>query len=161
MIDAITELAPDFRTAYSSGGVILSVAVDDIAGAAVIYDKAAKKFPTDWQIAFKAAYHYLYEMGNKERAAELMKVSAMNGGPYWLSMLAAKLYSRTGKALLGKAVLEDFLAKNPEKADNEAIKIRMAEIERDLAAGDDPEPTPAPESAAAAKQPTELPKKKQ
>lgn len=161
MIDAITELAPSFRIPYATGGTILSVAVDDIAGATQIWSKAVGRFPADWRILYNASYHYLYEVGDRTEAARLLVESSKNGGPYWLDLLASRLYSKTGKAALGKAVMMEFLEKNPEQADNEHFKLRMAEIERDLAAGDGPEATPAPESAAAAKQPTELPKKKQ
>ncbi|RYZ83234.1 MAG: hypothetical protein EOP06_20340, partial [Proteobacteria bacterium] len=145
MIDAITELAPKFRTVYSDGGVILSIAVDDVEGATKIYEKALKVFPNDFPIAYKAAYHYLYEAGDKARAAHLLTVAGANGGPKWLHILAARLYSKAGKAELGLRVMRDFLEANPDKADDPHVKKRMAEIERDLAAGDGPEATPAPE----------------
>ncbi|RYZ85505.1 MAG: hypothetical protein EOP06_16130 [Proteobacteria bacterium] len=161
MIDSTTDLAPKFRIAYATGAVILSVAVDDIDGATRIFDKALIAFPTDWRINFSAAYHYLYETGDKRKAAAALLTAAKNGGPYWTEILAARLFSKSGSAMLGKTVLSEFIANNPDQADNPHVKQRMAEIERDLAAGDGPEATPAPESAAAAKQPTELPKKKQ
>jgi hypothetical protein len=173
MIDAITELAPRFQVPYSQGGVILSVAVDDVSGAGRIYEKGISQFPNEWQIAYKAAYHYLYEIGDRKKAADLlMTASKLPQAPYWLPILAARLYSKTGSAMLGKAVLEDFIEKNPDQADNEHVKKRMAEIERDLAAGDDPEPqtgaatalAPTTQAGAAQKpavKPTALPKKKQ
>ncbi|RYZ79021.1 MAG: hypothetical protein EOP06_27955, partial [Proteobacteria bacterium] len=44
MIDSVTELAPKFRMAYATGAVVLSVAVDDVEGAARIFDKAVLNF---------------------------------------------------------------------------------------------------------------------
>ncbi|RYZ82699.1 MAG: hypothetical protein EOP06_21245, partial [Proteobacteria bacterium] len=144
MIDAITELAPQFRSPYSDGGVILSIAVDDVEGASRIYDKAVSKYPTDYPILYKAAYHFLYEVGDRPKAAGLLLDAAKYGAPKWVEILAARLYSKAGQAQLGLQVLNDFVAANPDKADDPHVKQRMAEIERDLAAGDGPEATPAP-----------------
>lgn len=132
MIDVITELAPKFRVAYSSGATMLSVIVDDVAGATNIFDKATRAFPADWQIEYQAAYHYLYEQRDRTRAADLLKAAGEHGAPKWVTVLAARLYSKVGQAQLGKAVIDAFIKENPDQAEKPHVKERLAEIEMDL-----------------------------
>lgn len=135
MIDVITHLAPRFRMPYATGATVLSVVVDDIRGATLIFDKALAQFPTDWSIQYRAAYHYLFENQNKEKAAQLLVKAARNGGPIWLNSLAARLYTETGQAYLGKIVLEDFLKKHKKSANQamvDRIKMRLEKVNKVL-----------------------------
>ncbi len=109
MLDAVTDIAPKFRIAYSVGATSLSVLVDDHEGAKEIYDKATKQFPTDWNIHYKAAYHYMYELDNPEKAAGLLKVAGENGAPRWVKSLAARMFTKTGQLELGIRSLKDYL----------------------------------------------------
>ncbi|MCB0419755.1 MAG: hypothetical protein KDD61_02095 [Bdellovibrionales bacterium] len=128
MLDVITHLAPRFRMPYATGATVLSVVVDDIVGATKIFDKAIMQFPKDWSIHYRAAYHYLFENGDKEKAARHLVIAAKNGGPFWLNSLAAKLYSESGQALLGKIVLEDFLKRHGDHIGKERIEKRLKKI---------------------------------
>lgn len=132
MIDLITDLSPRFRQPYSSGSIILSVAVDDISGATKIFDKAILQFPNDWPLHYNAAYHYLYEVGDPGRAAELLVKAGHLGAPSWVFSLAARLYTKEGQALLAKSVLEDVIAENEDQPFIERLKERLVEIDRQL-----------------------------
>ena len=61
MLDATTELAPRFQMPYDAGALALSVLIDDYEGAAVLFDKAVEQFPNDWNMLYRAAYHYLFD----------------------------------------------------------------------------------------------------
>lgn len=111
MLDAITDLTPRFRLPYVVGGTTLSVLVDDREGAKLIFDKGLKVFSEDWGLAYRAAYHYLYELKRPQRAAELLLVAHRNGGPEWLPLLASRLYSKAGQKILGISILQDLLEK--------------------------------------------------
>ena len=132
MLDVITHLAPKFRMPYATGATVLSVVVDDIEGATLIYNKGIRQFPRDWSILYRAAYHYLFELENRQKAAELLVRAANNGGPFWLQSLAAKLYTQTGRALLAKTVLEQYLRVHGGKFGEERIRKRLDLVNKAL-----------------------------
>lgn len=109
MLDSITNLSPHFRMPYATGGLALSVLVSDIEGAAKFFDKGAKAFPNDWPILYRAAYHYMYEVKDNKRAAELLIQAGKNGAPPWVFTLAGRLYSDAGNLELAESVLQDMI----------------------------------------------------
>ena len=112
MVDAITELAPRFRTPYTISSVILSVFTGDLKGAEQILLKGLKHFPNDWRINFYAAYLYSVDLKKPELAARYAYQSAKNGGPYWLYSLAAKQYGESKHLLLGETILKNLLKRD-------------------------------------------------
>ena len=112
MVDAISELAPRFKTPYTLSSVILSVFTGDIKGAERILLKGLKHFPQDWRINFYAAYLYVIDMKKPELAARYAYQSAKNGGPYWLYSLAAKQYGESEHLLLGETILKNLLKRD-------------------------------------------------
>ncbi len=126
MLDTITDLSPHFRIAYAAGGLALTVIISDIEGATKLFDKGVEAFPNDWPILYRAAYHQLYEVKNKERAAELMKAAAENGGPPWLYSLSGRLYSDAGNLQLAEALLQEMIE---TKQDESLIKRLRDKIE--------------------------------
>jgi hypothetical protein len=121
MLDSITELTPEFRLPYSLGGAALSVLVDDRAGATAILEKGVNRFPNDWVIQYRAAYHQLFEEKNQLRASELLVRAGKNGGPPWLFFLAARLATSQGKAMLAKSIIEEQI----EAATTEEKKVEL------------------------------------
>ncbi|MDE0119769.1 MAG: hypothetical protein OXM55_07165 [Bdellovibrionales bacterium] len=112
MVDAITELAPRFKTPYTLSSVILSVFTGDKKGAERILLKGLKHFPNDWRINFYAAYLYTVDIKNPELAARYAYQSAKNGGPYWLYSLSAKKYGEANQLLLGETILKNLLGRD-------------------------------------------------
>jgi len=137
MLDFITEIAPRFRMPYVAGATSLSILVDDREGATAIFEKGMKQFPEDWSLAYRAAYHYLYEVKDNEKAAKAMLIAAQNGGPPWLFALAGKIFSEQGRAQIAKDVLEDALSRNPKGFGVERVKQRLREINRILGLPED------------------------
>jgi tetratricopeptide (TPR) repeat protein len=133
MLLSVIELAPKFRIPYFAGATILSIIVGDAANASQVYEKGLKQFPNDWQLSFRAAYHYLYEDKKPERAAELLTLAGQNGAPSWVYALAGHLYSEAGRAVLAKSVLEQALKENPDARGAERIKMRLKEVDEVLA----------------------------
>ena len=132
MTDAITELAPRFLTVYEISGSIMSVIMGDKQGAKKIYDKALKNFPNHWKIHFGAAYHYLLELEEEERAAELLIRAADLGGPYWLYALAAKTYGEMGKLLLSREILVEAIKKDITGQYKKALELRLKKVEQKI-----------------------------
>ncbi|QDK39669.1 hypothetical protein DOE51_05875 [Bdellovibrio sp. NC01] len=108
MLDATTSLSPHFRIPYAAGGLALTVLISDIDGATKIFDKGVKAFPHDWPILYRAAYHYLYEVKDKKRAAELLIQAGQNGAPPWVFALAGRLYSDNGELDLAQQLLQEM-----------------------------------------------------
>ena len=119
MLDAITNLSPSFRMPYATGSLALTIIISDIEGATKIFDKGVKAFPKDWPILYRAAYHYLYEVKDKKRAAELLIQAGQNGAPPWVFSLAGRLYSDSGSRDLAESLLQQMIA---EGHDPEVIK---------------------------------------
>ena len=133
MLDAITTLTPKFRIVYSSGGSILSVVDNDTEGAKLIFEKGIANFPSDWQLQYRAAYHYLYSVKDEKRAADLLISAARAGGPKWLISLASHLYTKQGQAFLAKTVIEDVLSNDPNARYAKRLQERLTEAEAELA----------------------------
>jgi tetratricopeptide (TPR) repeat protein len=132
MLDVISEIQPHFHLVYDTGAMFLSVVVDDREGARLIFEKGLKYYPKDWQLNYHAGYHYLWEIQEPKRAAELFKVAGENGAPAWAVALSAALYTKTGQARLAKTILENALRNNPKGKDEERIKTRLKEVDQIL-----------------------------
>jgi len=129
MLNSITELSPRYRIAYVTGGVTLSVIVEDFLGAKLIFDRGLEHFPKDWTLSYRAAYHYLHDQQDPKRAAELLIQAADNGAPYWLRSLASRLLTLSGQAEVALAVLRDYLKTldNPLAIEDVQARIRALE----------------------------------
>lgn len=124
------ELAPRFHMVAATGPLVLSVIVDDIEGATLLFERALKAFPEDWEIKFRAAYHYMIELENKPRAAELFLQAAEQGAPEWTILLAAKLREQNGEKAVARFILQNFLErqdieiKNRDAAEQKLDSLR-------------------------------------
>ena len=127
LLDAITRLTPKFRMPYAVGASTLSILIDDHLGAKIIYERAMKYFPDDWKILYRAAYHYLYELQELEKAAELLDRAGDAGAPFWVKSLASRLATRAGKIDLGIRTLEEYFRglNDSEPAYREEIQARL------------------------------------
>jgi hypothetical protein len=116
LLDAITTLDPRYDIVYSQGVVVLSIITRDDLGAQILFERGVKNLPENWEIAYKAGYHYMHELKICKRAAELFNHAADHGGPYWLHALAGRLYAKSGQYQIARFILEDGLknAKQPE-----------------------------------------------
>ena len=133
MLDLITDLAPHFKMPFFYGATNLSVLVNDPQGAKVIFDKGVKAMPDSWDILYRAAYHYMIELKDKETAAKLLIEAGKNGAPPWVYSLAGRLYTEEGKAFLAKSVLDDILKADPDGPGAARIKERLRLIDEELA----------------------------
>jgi tetratricopeptide (TPR) repeat protein len=115
MVDTVTNLSPKFRLAYAVGGLSLTILISDIEGATKIFEKSVKAFPKDWPILYRAAYHYLYEVKDNKRAAELLIQAADNGAPTWTRTLAGRLYTDSGNIDLAEKLLQDMKDSNQDQ----------------------------------------------
>ena len=128
MVQAITELAPRFKSAYTLSSTIMGVLMGDKEGTRIIVDKAVKMFPEDWEVFFHAGNHYLIELQENEQAAEYLLTAAKKGGPVWLYSLAAKIYTKEGQLDVAEQFLKKIIQDNPNSAYRKSFDIRLKEI---------------------------------
>ncbi len=128
MLDAVTRLDPRFLMPYLTGAVTLSVLVEDYSGATVSFNRGLEDYPDDWSLAYRAAYHFLYDLQDLTRAASLLNRAADLGGPVWLKSLASRIYSRDGQFALGISTLEAFAANVTDPEAKKTVQKRIAEL---------------------------------
>jgi tetratricopeptide (TPR) repeat protein len=128
MLNAITDLSPKFRMPYATGAVALSVMVSDIDGAARIFDKGVENFPTDWPILYRAGYHYLYEVKDKKKAADLFIRAARNGAPPWVYSLAGGLYNESNQRAIAEKILQEMIKTEVDPAIIKRLSEKLENI---------------------------------
>ncbi|MGZ3803121.1 MAG: hypothetical protein ACXVB4_02850 [Pseudobdellovibrionaceae bacterium] len=128
MLDMITDLSPSFRMPYATGAMSLSVMVSDIDGATAIFEKGIKQFPKDWPILYRAAYHYLYEVKSKRKAADLFIRAGRNGAPPWVFSLAGGLYNESSERVAAEAVLQEMIKTEVDPSLVKRLKEKLENI---------------------------------
>ena len=131
MLDRITDFSPKFLYAYVHGGLLLSVLVDDREGARQIFEKGLKEFPDHYNLNYHAAYHYLAEVREPGRAAQLMRKTHELGGPAWLSLSAARLYAEDGMKEAGIMLLNDLIETSDDPEFIDAARDRLNKMIRE------------------------------
>lgn len=93
----IGELEPRFYENYLFGGIYLSIAKDDLAGATYIYEKGISVYPNDFDLLKNAAFHFHFEVGDFSKSHIIYSKlkSHPRTSPLMLSTLA-RLESQSG-----------------------------------------------------------------
>lgn len=114
---------------YQTAGLALTVIISDYLGASIIFDKGVRQYPNNWEIAYSAAYHALYEEKNKTKAARLYENAAKNGAPTWVYSLAGRIAMDNGEAEYSKQILEGMIATNQDEIIIKRLSDKIAEVE--------------------------------
>jgi hypothetical protein len=134
-LDLVTTFDSRFRMPYINGAPTLSVLVHDKEGARLIFEKGIKNFPQDWSLLYRASYHYLYEVHDCKRAAELLNEAGKYGAPKWVANLASKLYTKTGQHQLARTVLVDIIERVKGTDFEEKFIQRLKDLDEKSAEG--------------------------
>ncbi|MBF0299298.1 MAG: tetratricopeptide repeat protein [Oligoflexia bacterium] len=95
--DTITTLDPLFYTAYSYGGLYLSVIKDDLLGAKLLLEKGLKNFPKDFALIFYYANLCYFELNDINKAIEYFsKIESHPQAPSYLRSLLARMKATVG-----------------------------------------------------------------
>jgi len=97
LINSISYIDPHFRIPLFTGGLVLTVVVNDKEGASKIFDRAVELYPNDWPILYEAGYQALFIEKNKPKAAQLLERAGNAGAPKWVYALSAKMYTLAGE----------------------------------------------------------------
>lgn len=112
---------------YQAGGLALSILVGDVEGAAKIFERGTRVYPSNWQLIYGAAYHALYEEKNKKKASKFYLRAFENGAPPWTQVLAARLASDEGDSEFAERILEDMIAQNKDENLVKRLKTKLEE----------------------------------
>ncbi len=132
MLDAVTKLDPQFEMPYMWGAPVLSVLIEDYEGASAIFNRGVEAYPRNWEIAYRAAYHFQFDRQDFKRAADLLNQAADNGAPTWVRSLASRLYSRAGQLELGLSTLRAYRQTFTDEKQAEVIDKRIRALEEEL-----------------------------
>jgi hypothetical protein len=138
MLDAVTRIVPRYKIVYMRATIYLSVLINDIEGAAKLFDRGTEVFPDNWYIHYSAGYHYQFEVKDPAKAAYHMERAAKLGAPQWAVILAAKLFSSSGKAEYGLRALAQYYGKDPFDKWPARAQERWRELEGSLGKTVDP-----------------------
>lgn len=130
MLDAVTRIDPLFHMPYLLGASMLAILVEDYEGATVMYERALARYPDDWEILYRASYHYQFNLQQLDKAAKLLALAADKGAPEWVRSLASRLYSEAGQLELALKTLTNYrksLEDNPDGL--EVIDRRIRDLE--------------------------------
>jgi len=123
--NTILSLDTKFLEAYQFGGQYLSIIKDDNLGAIDIYKRGLDIYPDDFFLTWNAGFHYYYELGDYESAAELFeKILYHKRSPNYLPSIVAKLKNKGGDFETALKILENSFEKSPE---NSPMKFKFAE----------------------------------
>ena len=136
MLDTIVELAPRFKMPYISGGTVLSIIARDHEGAASIFKRGVERFPDDWQMAYRAGFHFMDAMKDNQMASDYLLLAAKKGAPGWVFALAARLKTKLGQAIYAKSILEEVIKTDPESRWAKRLQQRLDEIEEVIRKGE-------------------------
>lgn len=130
MLDAITNLSPQFRYAYYMGGLALSVIITDVEGGSRLFEKGAAAFPNDWRLNYSAAYHFIYEAHDPAKAAKYLAQAGRHGAPPWVLALATRLQVDAGNPELAEALLQEAIASKQDPRLIERMREKLANIKK-------------------------------
>ena len=129
-LNLATEIDPVFEPLmYRAAGLALTVIISDYAGASVIFDKAVKHYPDNWNVTYVAAYHAWYEEKNKMKAARLYEQAAKTGAPNWVYALAGRLAKDDGEDEYSQKILETMIATNQDEKIIKRLRDKIFEVE--------------------------------
>jgi hypothetical protein len=133
-LDAILDIDPEFYPAVEQGGTFLSVITEDKIGAERLLLKGIRLFPDRPQPYFYLGYHYLYELNDTQKAAEIFRQGALKPGAVPLmALLATTLTIKTKGRDQGLLLLEDMLQRTTNPKIREKLLAKLAKLKEEEA----------------------------
>lgn len=127
LLDLVTELDPQFVTAYRFGAVFLALAPPAGPGqpeaALALLDRGIERNPDEWRLILDKGALYAWNMHDDEAAARLFEqASHHRHAPAWVADLAAGMYTKAGRRDVARRIWQDRY----EHGENEYIRRRAA-----------------------------------
>jgi hypothetical protein len=101
-------------------------------------EAGAAHFPRDWEFPFMLSCNYLNEMKTTDPAQRaaftrlgadyVRRAAILGGGPDWLPVLAATIYTRDGEQELAIRHLEEVYASSEDPKVRERVKAKLEQL---------------------------------
>jgi hypothetical protein len=121
-LDTVTTLDPKFIPPYEVGGLVLTVLADKVSLSDSLLQKGMENNPEVWQFPFYLGFNQMFYQKDYKKAAQYMsRAASIKGSPYYLPLLASRLYVQAedpGYAL-------EFLGRMYENTSDEKIKEEL------------------------------------
>ena len=142
-LETIVSLDGDFKRPYKWAGVITMYNGRVITNPMVrdsnhYLELGERTFPDDWEFPFMLGCNYLHELKTedpaqkqewKRQGAEYIRRAALlRGGPPWLPLLAATLYSQQGQEDVAIRHLEEIYASTEDPKVKEEVRNRLLSL---------------------------------
>ena len=136
--ELVTDIDPKFRTVYTAMNSVLTVLKHDPDAAIALLEKGIQH-NSWWKLHFLLGFNYFWEKEDWRSAAEQMETAARLGGPPYLPLLAARLYTKAGDPETAMAFVSARLRDLEPGEQREALAKRLVDlwITRDLRAIDE------------------------
>jgi hypothetical protein len=131
VINLVIELDKFFPEAYYFGGLSLTVFINDIPGASIIFEKAVSVYKYEWPILYLAAYHALFQEKDKLKASRLYLRAGENGAPPWVRLSAGKLAAQGGDENAAVEILEQLIRVEADPLWVKKLKEHLNEAKQD------------------------------
>lgn len=123
-LDTVTSLDPKFLPPYEAGGLILTVVAAKVELSNSLLEKGMENNPEVWQFPFYLGFNHMFFMKDYKKAAWYMsKAASIKGSPYYLPLLASRLYVSAENP---EYALE-FLGRMYENTNDEKVKEELRE----------------------------------
>jgi len=100
MLDGLLTLDPRFHTAYSFGASFVFIFRKDRTGARALLERWTRAAPLDWRSHYNLGFFLFHdERRYAEAAPAILRATALDGAPEWLSSLGVRLLSESGAHL--------------------------------------------------------------
>ena len=130
VINLVVELDKQFIEAYYFGGLSLTVFINDVPGASIIFDKGVSIFKYEWPLLYLAAYHALFQEKDKLKASKLYLRAGENGAPPWVRLSAGKLAAQGGDEQAAVEILEQLIRVEADPSWIKKMQEQLAEIKK-------------------------------
>ena len=142
-LDTLLTLDPTFRRPYQWAGVVTMYngrpITNEMVRASNRYlELGAARFPGDWEFPFMLGANYLSELKTDDPAQKakwrrlageyIRRAASLGGGPSWLPLLAATLFSQEGATDLAIRHLEEVYASTEDPRVREDVRKRLNQL---------------------------------
>lgn len=132
-ITVITDLDPYFEDPYYFGNALLTWDAGMVDQANILLQKATEARTWDWKFPFYLGFNKFYFQHDRQGGADYLIIASKRPGAWpGLPMLAARLYSSTGKTETAIAFLIQFWESANEPRIKKDYEIRIDALKRIL-----------------------------
>jgi tetratricopeptide (TPR) repeat protein len=134
IFSTITDLDPQFVSAYRFGAIILAEDVGDAEAAIDLLRKGIRSNPEGWEIPFDLGFLYFVERNDWARAALYFRLAShVEDSPEITKRFTAFAYKRAGKTELSRALWEQLYASTGNTVIRDAADLAIKNIDLDRA----------------------------